>query len=367
MKYDWAHKWTGDRIPDVGIAVALLVILTIAFTFTNGYNDASSMVATLLASRVTTPKGAVTHSAIFGLLGAVLGGSAVAFTIQGIIDLPADVLLIYVLLSAVVGAVLWNIITWWYGLPSSSTHALVGGLVGAGITAGGAGSVTWGVSELLSGQLTGVTKVFVFLVLSVIVGFIGGYLLKKASLLLLRNARRTANRPIERLQYITTAALSFAHGANDSQKQMGVITLGLLSAGVIATQDIPLWVRLLSALAIALGTIGGGWKQMKTLSRRIFPINSHRQPRLPDNLLFLGHRLHGIGSTSLLPSGSGLEHTGHRDGRERKDGAVVGRQAHGHLMVPNLPSDRPALGSHLCCFQDCTEHLIFSKSVYNSI
>jgi PiT family inorganic phosphate transporter len=250
----------------------LVSAVALFFAFTNGFQDSSATVATMVASRAASPRTGVLYSAAFGFLGAVLGGSAVAFTVEGLVSIPPDALFVYVLFAAVVSAASWNLITWWFGLPSSSTHALIGGLIGGGVAGAGTYSISWGWEELLSGQLTGLTKVLVFLLLSVVIGFLGGYAIKKASAVLLRNAKKKINRPIMRVQYLTTAVLSFAHGANDGQKQMGVIVMALLSAGAISTQEVPLWVRLLCAAAIALGTIGGGWKIMKTLGRRIFPI-----------------------------------------------------------------------------------------------
>lgn len=250
----------------------LVSAVALFFAFTNGFQDSSATVATMVASRAASPKAGVLYSAGFGFLGAILGGSAVAFTVEGLVRIPSDALFVYVLFAAVVSAASWNIITWWFGLPSSSTHALIGGLVGGGIAGAGTGSIAWGWAELLNGQLTGLTKVLIFLFLSVIIGFLGGYAIKKASTFLLRNANRKANRSIKKVQYVTTAVLSFSHGANDGQKQMGVIVMALLSAGVVSAQEVPLWVRLACAMAIALGTIGGGWKIMKTLGRRIFPI-----------------------------------------------------------------------------------------------
>lgn len=242
------------------------------FAFTNGFQDSSATVATMVACRAATPRTSVLYSAAFGFLGAILGGSAVAFTIGGLVQVPQPEALLPILLAAVLSASTWNLITWWFGLPSSSTHALVGGLVGGGLAGAGAGSISWGTTELLNGELTGLTKILLLLVFSVAIGFLGGYLMKKASMLALMNAKRSANRPIRRAQFLTTAVLSFSHGANDGQKQMGVIIIALLAGGMISVQEIPLWVRLLVAGAIAMGTIGGGWKIMKTLGRRIFPI-----------------------------------------------------------------------------------------------
>ncbi len=257
---------------DLALVAGLLVLVSLFFAYTNGFQDSSAIVATLVACKAATPEGGVLYSAAFGFLGALLGGSAVAFTIEGLISVSPGSLLLYILVAAVVSSSSWNLITWWFGVPSSSTHALIGGLIGGAVAGAGIGSISWGVEDLLSGTLTGLTKVFFFLFLSVLIGFLGGYILKKISMVALRNAKRTANTSIRRVQLLTAAVLAFAHGANDSQKQMGVITLGLISAGLLATEQIPVWVRILCALAIALGTIGGGWKIMKTLGRRIFPI-----------------------------------------------------------------------------------------------
>jgi inorganic phosphate transporter, PiT family len=250
----------------------LVVALALFFAFTNGFQDSSATVATMVASRAASPKAGVLYSATFGFLGAILGGSAVAFTVEGLVHVASDALLIYILFSAVLSAASWNLITWWFGLPSSSTHALIGGLVGGGIAGAGLGSISWGWDELLTGQLTGLTKVLIFLMISVGIGFIGGFAIKKASMFVLRSSKRSVNRSIKRSQFVTTAILSFFHGANDGQKQMGIIVVVLLSAGVVDTQEIPPWVRILCATAIGLGTIGGGWKIMTTLGRRIYPI-----------------------------------------------------------------------------------------------
>ncbi len=257
---------------DIVLMAYAVVAVTLFFTFTNGFQDSSATVATMIACRATTPRIGVLYSAVLGFLGAALGGSAVAFTVEGLVSIGEPSLFVQVLLAAVLSAVSWNIITWWFGLPSSSTHALVGGLVGGGMAGAGAGSIEWGLSALASGQIVGLTKVLLFLVLSVAIGFAAGYIVKKASMVALRNARRTINGPIRRAQYLTTAVLAFAHGANDGQKQMGIITIALLSGGLIAVHEIPLWVRTLTAVAIALGTVGGGWKIMKTLGRKIYPI-----------------------------------------------------------------------------------------------
>jgi len=255
------------------------IALAFAFTFTNGFQDAGSIAATFIASRSATPRQGVSLIAVMAFLGSILGGSAVAFTFFGLLTIDSGPETIIVLFAAVLSATLWNLLTWHKSLPSSSTHALVGGLLGAGIAAAGMGSVYWGVAELLSPahELTGVVKIIAFLLLSVLIGFVGSFALHRVAGVLLRNAKRSANRSIIRLNWVAAALMSFANGANDSQKQMGIIALVLFAAGETLGPSIPLWARFGCAILLALGTLGGGWRIMKTLGHRIFrlePIHS---------------------------------------------------------------------------------------------
>jgi len=253
---------------------AITILFAFAFTFTNGFQDASSVAATLVASRSTTPKMGIVMVAGMSFLGAVLGGSAVAFTLSGLLTLDPGVQTLRVLLAAILSATLWNLATWSYGLPSSSTHALIGGLVGAGMAAAGMGSVYWGIEELLAPQpeVVGMVKILFFFVASVFVGFVGSYLMRRTTALLLRNAKKTVTWRIIGLNRITAALMAFFNGANDSQKQLGIIALVLFAAGESAAVEVPLWARLTCAVLLALGTLGGGWRIMRTLGRRIFKI-----------------------------------------------------------------------------------------------
>lgn len=261
-----------------GIAV-LTIILAFMFTFTNGFQDASTMAATFIASRSASPRSGIVMVALMSLLGALLGGSAVAFTLSGLVTIESGFQTVIVLLAALIGATIWNLTTWRYALPSSSTHALIGGLIGASVVSAGLGGVFWGVDALLSPphQLEGLMKILVFLFVSVAIGFTGSFIMRRTTRILLRNASRNANRDIIRLNWLTAAVMSFANGANDSQKQMGVIVLVLLSAGLISEMEVPLWARTACAVLLALGTLGGGWRIMNTLGNRIFklePIHS---------------------------------------------------------------------------------------------
>ncbi|MGB9175199.1 MAG: inorganic phosphate transporter [Methanoregula sp.] len=257
------------------LAFALLTILVaFAFMFTNGFQDASSIAATFIASRSATPKTGIILVAVMSFVGTLLGGSAVAFTIAGLVQITSGPQELVVIFAALVTATAWNLVTGRIGMPASSTHALVGGLVGAGIAAAGTGSILWGVSELFgpAHDLTGVVKILVFFVISLVIGFAGSYLMHKVTAIVLRNARRTANRTIIVLNWCAAAVMAFANAANDSQKQLGLIAMVLFISGLAVTTDVPLWARIASAFLLALGTVSGGWRIMHTLGRKIFRI-----------------------------------------------------------------------------------------------
>ena len=228
----------------------------------------------MIACRAATPRGAVMLAALMVIIGAMIGGSAVAFTVESLVYLNARSSFVYVLMVSVLAAVIWNFITWKLGLPSSSTQALIGGLLGATIVSQGLGGVYWGFDELLgpSHALVGIVKVVIFLLWSVILGLTMGYLIQKCARFLLRNAKRRTEESIKRAQWATASLLAFSYGANDSQKQMGIIVLVLLAGGYLATTDIPAWVRLICGAAMVVGIIGGGWRIMKTLGGKLYPI-----------------------------------------------------------------------------------------------
>lgn len=261
---------------DIGI-MALLVItimVIVLFTLTNGLHDASSVVATFITCGAATPGQAVVFAAIFELLGAILGGSAVAGTVAGIVKLQAGHEMLVVILAAVVGAVTWNLLTWKFGIPSSSTHALIGGLSGAALGFGGRQMINWGfVDAFYSLHLTGIAKVLFALVFSPFLGLVIAYLMLHLLMLAFRNATYKVNVPIKKTQWILTAIMAFNHGANDTQKSMGLFMLALFSAGkVISISVVPMEIRVLVGIVMCLGVLFGGWSIMKTLGRGIFTI-----------------------------------------------------------------------------------------------
>ena len=256
----------------VVLTVACIVLLVL-FDYTNGFNDTANMVASVVATRAMTPTQAIIVVGLFTFLGPLLGGTTVANTLGQFVRLEdyTPVAGILIVLAGAGGAIAWNVLTWWRGLPSSSTHALVGGLLGAVLVSAGPDHVNWGVQALLQhGHWSGVTKIVAALLISPLAGLAVGWALYKILRLLLRRATPAANRSLRRLQWIGAAWLAFAHGTNDGQKSMGVITMILLLGGFIPKFQVPDWVILLCATAITLGTMSGGWRIVRTVGFGIY-------------------------------------------------------------------------------------------------
>jgi len=255
------------------IAVTAIVVVLI-FDYTNGFHDASNIIATVIASRALTRVQAVIIVATFEFLGPVLGGTAVADTIGKFVDVSElqSVASVSIILCGILGAIVWNLGTWWFGIPSSSSHALVGGLVGAVVIAAGPSHVVWGFAEILQGHMTGVTKVLIALVLSPFIGFWAGFLIHRFMSLLLRGAQPVVNTYLRRFQWVTAAGLAFSHGANDAQKSMGIITMVLLLSGFINEFGVPFWVVLSCATATTLGIMSGGCRIVRTVGFGIYKV-----------------------------------------------------------------------------------------------
>ncbi len=241
--------------------IVLLIALALVFDFLNGFHDSSNIVATMIASRALTGRQALTITAVAHFIGPFLFGVAVATTI-GHEVLTANEIELSVIIAALITSIVWNIITWWLGIPSSSSHALVGGLIGAAVVQNG-----WGVVKL-----AGLGKVVLALAISPLIGLLAGYLVMKLVLFMARASSPKINTFFKRAQIVTALALALSHGTNDAQKTMGIITLGLVSEGVLETFHVPVWVIAVCAAAIALGTATGGWRLIRTLGSKFFRV-----------------------------------------------------------------------------------------------
>jgi len=251
------------------MALWLGIVAALAFSATTGLHDAANAIATLVATRGATPGQAALLSAVFNMLGAVLVGTAVAGTVAGIVAVPrADA--IAVAGSAALAAVAWNLLTWRLGLPSSAGHALVGGLLGSGLVATGSDAVNWG--GMHGVRPSGVFGVLILLAVSPVVGVLLGAGVSTVARSLLRGATRAVGRPIRGAQWVMTAGLSFGNGANNAQKAMGVIAVLLVGGGRLDTPSVPLWVKLACGATLTCGTALGGWRIVRTIGSRIFPL-----------------------------------------------------------------------------------------------
>jgi PiT family inorganic phosphate transporter len=238
--------------------VAAIIVAT-ALNFTNGVHDAADAVATLVASRTAMPGPALAVAALFTLLGPLLLGAAVADTVGKLVNVPPDQV-VAVIGAGVSGALVWNVFSWWRGLPSSSTHALVGGLVGAAVVADGFDAVGWGTVALVGAAL----------VVSPALGLLSGFIGLRAARRALLRASHEIRRPIAWGQWGSSAALAFGHGANDAAKATGVIVVMLVATQHQTGTTAPLWVTVLAATSLTLGTCVGGWRIVRTVGMRIF-------------------------------------------------------------------------------------------------
>ena len=247
--------------------LVMVLLLGIAFDVSNGFHDSSNAIAALVATRAARPVTAIAMASVFTMLGAILVATAVAETIGGIVTLDDSQTMI-VLFSALLAGLVWNLLTWYRGLPSSSSHALIGGLVGAGLVMAGASSINWGGFDGL--KPVGVAGALVGLAISPVIGFAVAWLLARSAVLATRRATKRIRGPVLRAEWATAAALAFTHGANDAQKTMGVMTLALVVAGAIPSFTVPLWVKLVCGLALTVGTALGGWRIVHTIGRSIY-------------------------------------------------------------------------------------------------
>jgi len=246
------------NLSSVGIAI---IGVALFFDFINGFHDSANVVATMISSRAMSARKALALSAVAHFCGPFLFGVAVATTIGHDIVDPKSIT-IAVILAALLAAIIWNLATWYFGIPSSSSHALIGGLIGAV-------SIDFGFATI---QMRGLLKVIAALFVSPILGLVVGYLFMKLVLFLARGASPRINWFFKRAQFVTSLALALSHGTNDAQKTMGIIAMTLVTVGYSAEFSIPWWVILLSAAAISLGTASGGWRIIRTLGGKFYKI-----------------------------------------------------------------------------------------------
>lgn len=251
----------------ISVILIIVVVLALAFDFINGFHDTANSIATTVSTRVLSPRQAIIMAASLNFVGALMSEKVAKTISKGIVQGSLEQ---YVIAAALIAAIIWNLVTWYFGIPSSSSHALIGGLVGASIAfAGSFNIVIWG------GILK---KVIIPLFTSPLLGFVIGYIVMKAIYFLLKNVTpHIVDKIASKLQIFSAAFMAYSHGNNDAQKSMGIITLALISGGVYSPDHgVPTWVKLICAIAMALGTSVGGWKIIKTMGTnmiRLAPIN----------------------------------------------------------------------------------------------
>lgn len=280
----------------------VLIALALGFDFLNGIHDSSNIVATMISSRALSPRWALTITALAEFAGPFIFGVAVAKTIGDEIVLPGTISAV-ALIAALASAIIWNLVTWFLGLPSSSSHALIGGLIGAAVVDSG-----WGVIKM-----AGIEKVLLVLFTSPLIGFALGFIITRLIMLACWKASPKVNWIFKKGQIVTAIALALSHGTNDAQKSMGIITLGLVTTGFLTKFEVPIWVIFLCAGMIALGTSVGGWKLIKTLGAKFYRIRPMDgfSAQLTSALVILGASLFGgpvsttqVVSTAIMGVGS---------------------------------------------------------------
>lgn len=256
---------------DLSIAVPAVIILSLLFTYTNGFQDGSTVAASGIASLAMSPRAAVLLVAAFEFLGAIAGGTAVAHTIQAIALWPTGVAILPILMSALVAAIAWNYVTRFLGIPSSSSHALVGGILGGLFASGGSQLIAWGHVNFLW-NATGVTKIFASLLLSPLVGFAAGFVLLRLFTVLLSRATMKANEFVQRAQWLAVPALAFGHGSNDPAKSMAVIILALNAAGTEQILAVPVSIKIVTGMAMVLGVVSFAHTIVKRVGTGIYKL-----------------------------------------------------------------------------------------------
>ena len=285
-------------MPDFQLMIFLVIILSLIFDFINGFHDTANAIATSVSTRAISPQNAIIMAAVLNFFGAMYS-TGVAKTIGSDIVKSASHVDEHVLIAALFGSIIWNIITWKFGMPSSSSHALIGGLIGA---------VLVSVSGIDGLNFYGIGKIILSLILSPLVGMALGCVIM---LVLFRFFGRfrpaSINGKFKKMQILTAATMAFSHGSNDAQKSMGIMTLALLAGGYIDVFEVPTYVKVLAALAMASGTACGGWRSIKTIGGKIFklqPISGFAADLNSSIIIFGATLLHLPVSTTHVVSGS---------------------------------------------------------------
>jgi PiT family inorganic phosphate transporter len=280
------------------------IFATLVFNFLNGFHDSANVVATAIASNAVPPNTALAMTALANFIGPFLFGVAVATTIGSEVLAP-EAVTVPVALAALLSAIVWNILTWLLGIPSSSSHALIGGFIGAAIVGYGTQAIVW----------SGLQKVLIGLFVSPILGLLFGWLVMHLVLFFGKWMTPRANVFFKRAQWGTSLSLALAHGSNDAQKAMGIMTMGLVAFGILPTFEVPDWVIIVNASAIALGTAFGGWRLIRTMGAgfyRVRPIHAFSS-QLASTVVILGAALGGspVSTTQVISStivGAGAAH-----------------------------------------------------------
>lgn len=282
---------------DLDILIIMVVACALIFDYVNGFHDTANAIATSVSTRALSPRVAIWMAAGLNFLGAMYS-TGVAKTIGADLVKSASLINSEVMIAALMGAITWNLLTWYVEMPSSSSHALVGGVVGAVIVSVGADAL----------KMEGIMKIVMALVCSPVVALVTGFFVMIALYWIFgRMAPRNVNNNFKRMQIVSAAMMAFSHGSNDAQKAMGIITLALLSSGYIDVFEVPLWVKLCAATAMGCGTAAGGWKIIKTMGGKIFklePISGFAADLNSSLVIFGATLLHLPVSTTHVVSGS---------------------------------------------------------------
>lgn len=277
--------------------IITVVVLALAFDYINGFHDTANAIATSVSTRAIPPKVAIMMAACLNFLGAMYS-TGVAKTIGGDIVKSAAHVDERIIIAALIGAIIWNLLTWWFGIPSSSSHALVGGIIGAVLVSTGADGLNF----------FGISKIILALVFSPVIAIVSGCAIMTALYLLFgKFSPSTINSKFKKMQILSAAMMSFSHGSNDAQKAMGIITLALVSGGYVDSLEVPTWVKLAAATAMGLGTAAGGWKIIKTMGGKIFklePISGFAADLNSSIVVFGATLMHLPVSTTHVVSGS---------------------------------------------------------------